>query len=281
MTTTGGRIIPIRQRWKTSVYKPSLEFHVATTYMRGTCTSPNLQVTRAVPNKETGLVGGWTNPLEKYAREIGSFPQGSGVKLQEIFWVARTQRIVFQPWRKSEWKNIDVFFWFPAGTTLDKFQIQILCIYPYRHPKIPLYLVVWRCDFGTCRVWFDRSVILPSLPPSHMDFHVDSWTLDSPKPLSQNKKTDVQQTDVPTKARSDMIDRHVPGDSIRDLFGDGEKVTLLRGCWWPPIRGWKGHFESPDMEDFIGFVIIKSGQSTIIPIIPKPEFGWGRYNLPR
>ena len=24
------------------------------------------------------LVGGWTNPIEKYARQIGSFPQGSG-----------------------------------------------------------------------------------------------------------------------------------------------------------------------------------------------------------
>ena len=37
-------------------------------------------------------------------------------------------------------------------------------------------------------VWFDRSRWF-SLPPSHMDFHVDSWTLDSPKPLSR-KKTD-------------------------------------------------------------------------------------------
>ena len=26
------------------------------------------------------LVGGWTNPFEKYARQIGSFPQGSGWK---------------------------------------------------------------------------------------------------------------------------------------------------------------------------------------------------------
>ena len=26
------------------------------------------------------LVGGWTNPSEKYARQIGSFPQGSGWK---------------------------------------------------------------------------------------------------------------------------------------------------------------------------------------------------------
>ena len=29
------------------------------------------------------LVGGWTNPLEKYARQIGSFPQGSGWKFQK------------------------------------------------------------------------------------------------------------------------------------------------------------------------------------------------------
>ena len=26
------------------------------------------------------LAGGWTNPLEKYARQIGSSPQGSGWK---------------------------------------------------------------------------------------------------------------------------------------------------------------------------------------------------------
>ena len=26
------------------------------------------------------LVGGWTNPFEKYARRIGSSPQGSGWK---------------------------------------------------------------------------------------------------------------------------------------------------------------------------------------------------------
>ena len=30
------------------------------------------------------LVGGWTNPFEKYARQIGSFPQGSGWKLPKI-----------------------------------------------------------------------------------------------------------------------------------------------------------------------------------------------------
>ena len=27
------------------------------------------------------LVGGWTNPFQKYARQIGSSPQGSGVKI--------------------------------------------------------------------------------------------------------------------------------------------------------------------------------------------------------
>ena len=29
------------------------------------------------------LVGGWTNQFEKYDRQIGSFPQGSGWKLQK------------------------------------------------------------------------------------------------------------------------------------------------------------------------------------------------------
>ena len=29
---------------------------------------------------QSNLVGGWTNPFEKYARQIGSFPQFSGWK---------------------------------------------------------------------------------------------------------------------------------------------------------------------------------------------------------
>ena len=33
----------------------------------------------------TGLVGGWTNPFEKYARQIGSFPQGSGENSKNIW----------------------------------------------------------------------------------------------------------------------------------------------------------------------------------------------------
>ena len=31
----------------------------------------------------TTLVGGWTNPSEKYARQLGSFPQGSGWKFKK------------------------------------------------------------------------------------------------------------------------------------------------------------------------------------------------------
>ncbi len=31
------------------------------------------------------LVGGWTNPSQKYARQIGSFPQFSGWKFQKYF----------------------------------------------------------------------------------------------------------------------------------------------------------------------------------------------------
>ena len=30
------------------------------------------------------MVGGWTNPFEKYARQIGSFPQ-IGVKIKNIW----------------------------------------------------------------------------------------------------------------------------------------------------------------------------------------------------
>ena len=35
------------------------------------------------------LVGGWTNPFEKYARQIGSFLQGSESQIKNI-WVATT-----------------------------------------------------------------------------------------------------------------------------------------------------------------------------------------------
>ena len=35
------------------------------------------------------LVGGWTNPFEKYARQIGSSPQGKGVNKKNV-WVATT-----------------------------------------------------------------------------------------------------------------------------------------------------------------------------------------------
>ena len=34
--------------------------------------------------RKTALVGGWTNPFEKYARQIGSFPQ-IGVKIKNIW----------------------------------------------------------------------------------------------------------------------------------------------------------------------------------------------------
>ena len=36
------------------------------------------------------LVGGWTNPFEKYARQIGSFPPRFGVKIKHM-WVATNQ----------------------------------------------------------------------------------------------------------------------------------------------------------------------------------------------
>ena len=34
--------------------------------------------------KNPKLVGGWTNPFEKYARQFGSFPQGSGWTLKKF-----------------------------------------------------------------------------------------------------------------------------------------------------------------------------------------------------
>ena len=37
------------------------------------------------PNILSNLGGGWTNPIEKYDRQIGSFPQKIGVKFQKIF----------------------------------------------------------------------------------------------------------------------------------------------------------------------------------------------------
>ena len=37
-----------------------------------------VQRERPVKDPRVSLVGGWTNPSEKYARQFGSFPQGSG-----------------------------------------------------------------------------------------------------------------------------------------------------------------------------------------------------------
>ena len=41
-----------------------------------------MEIPVSPPNKE--LVGGWTNPLEKYARQIGSFPE-VGMKIKNIW----------------------------------------------------------------------------------------------------------------------------------------------------------------------------------------------------
>ena len=47
------------------------------------------------------LVGGWTNPSEKYARQIGSFPQ-VGVKKKHIW----NHQLVLDLLRVATWKNI-------------------------------------------------------------------------------------------------------------------------------------------------------------------------------
>ena len=36
-------------------------------------------------------------------------------------------------------------------------------------------------------------------------------------------------------------------------FWDGENVTFWNGCWWPPTRGWKGHFEIFESPGFFSF----------------------------
>ena len=35
------------------------------------------------------------------------------------------------------------------------------------------------------------------------------------------------------------------GNSANVTFLGWWNVTFWNGCWWPPTRGWKGHFESP------------------------------------
>jgi len=42
------------------------------------------KITQATKNHNDHLVGGF-NQYEKYARQIGSFPQGSGMKIPKIF----------------------------------------------------------------------------------------------------------------------------------------------------------------------------------------------------
>ena len=54
------------------------------------------------------LVGGWTNPSEKYARQIGSFSPRFGVKIKNL-WVATTGHVELfeplevQPTKQSGW----------------------------------------------------------------------------------------------------------------------------------------------------------------------------------
>ena len=49
------------------------------------CKREGLQVDDQFMSPNQKLVGGWTNPFEKYARQIGSFPQGSGVNIENIW----------------------------------------------------------------------------------------------------------------------------------------------------------------------------------------------------
>ena len=45
------------------------------------------------PKEHNHLVGGWTSPSEKYARQIGSFPQ-VGLNIKNL-WVATTQSLIW------------------------------------------------------------------------------------------------------------------------------------------------------------------------------------------
>ena len=46
------------------------------------------------------LVGGWTNPFEKYGRQIGSFPQ-IGVKIKNTWWI----KVTFLGWLSDPFKG--------------------------------------------------------------------------------------------------------------------------------------------------------------------------------
>ena len=74
------RFWTVRKAWSTAIGEISTRLEVVKTFL---------------------LVGGWTNPLEKYARQISSFPQGSGWKQKTS--LSCHHRFVYV------WKNCSVF----------------------------------------------------------------------------------------------------------------------------------------------------------------------------
>ena len=81
------------------------------------------------------------------------------------------------------------------------------------------------------RVW---AKYLKSMRYMELDCVVELEWIESP--LETNQATCFLWKKVPD-ARLHVWNIHLHQVILCDLFWDGENVTLLDGCWWPPTRG--------------------------------------------
>ena len=71
-----GSGLPSKPLWKTHGFaathpQTALSFHASAV----PCSTWHVGNVGKISLPKTNLLGGWTNPIEKYARQIGSFPQ--------------------------------------------------------------------------------------------------------------------------------------------------------------------------------------------------------------
>ena len=68
------------------------------------------------------LVGGWTNPFEKYARQIGSFPQG-GVEIKKNVWNHHLDKVLGLLQTKG-WAGFHIHFTYSFTTIYYKASLE-------------------------------------------------------------------------------------------------------------------------------------------------------------
>ena len=113
---------------------------------------------------------------------------------------------------------------------------------------ISLWCLVWLCQIHWCLKWLKhRKWIYIYMK---IDMMIMNVNIHSRVPYEMNTTTKQIQQQVMNQLQGYIsnisITIYIPGNSLWP-FWDGE-VTLSR-VKWPPTRGWKGHFESPGMNE--------------------------------